>query len=114
VSDLSFIEKSKLEKLLKMRGGYVLHFSKCTLRRVVAQSTGKDIYDSKYDYSSGSKANLLRAFWKEEPNQVVGKLTADLLEYMSEANPQAPESTLYRECADIAERLKQGAPGSGD
>jgi hypothetical protein len=114
VSDLSFIEKSKLEKLLKMAGGYVLHFSNRTLRGVVAESTGRDIYDSKYDYSSGSKANRLRAFWKEEPNHVVGKLTADLLEYVTEANPQAPKSTLYKECAVIAERLKQGAPGPGD
>ena len=114
MSDLSFIEKSKLEKLLKMRGGYVSNFSNPTLRTFVAESTGKDIYNFKYNYSSGSKANRLRAFWKEEPNHVVGKLTADLLEYVSEANPQAPESTLFKDCAVIAERLKQGAPGPGD
>ena len=61
MADLSFIEKTKLEKLFQMGGGYVLDFSNRTLAEFVAESTGRDIYDAKYDHASGSKANRLRA-----------------------------------------------------
>lgn len=61
MSDLTFVEKSKLEKLFQMGGGYVLDFSNRTLAEFVAESTGRDIYDAQYAYASGSKANRLRA-----------------------------------------------------
>jgi hypothetical protein len=60
MSDLTFIEKTKLEKLFQMGGGYVLDFSNRTLSEFVAESTGRDIYDAKYEYASGSKANRVR------------------------------------------------------
>ena len=81
MSDVSFIERTKLEKLFQMGGGYVLDFSNRTLAEFVADSTGRDIYHSKYDYASGSKANRLRAFWTQEANHITGKLLTDLLEY---------------------------------
>ena len=71
MSDLTFIEKNRLEKLFDMSGGYVLDFTNRTIQEFVADSVGKDIFDSAYDYESGSKANRLRAFWKAEPNHVV-------------------------------------------
>ena len=46
--DLTFIEKTKLEKLFQMGGGYVLDFSNRILAEFVAESTGRDIYDAKY------------------------------------------------------------------
>jgi len=67
MSDLTAIEKRKLETVLGMASGYILTFSNCTLSEFVLDSTGLDIYDSKYDYGSGSKANRLRAFWNVEP-----------------------------------------------
>lgn len=113
MSDLSFIERTKLEKLFQMGGGYVLDFSNRTLAEFVAESTGRDIYDSKYDYLSGSKANRLRAFWKQEPNHLVGKLVADLLGYCRPPAGDPDRDRLFEDCERIAARLVQGAPVDG-
>jgi hypothetical protein len=77
---------------------------------------GIEIYDSKYDYASGSKANRLRAFWQKEPNHVVGQLLLKLLEYWMEKKEifypkiTPEEQILYDECVRIAERLIQDSP----
>jgi hypothetical protein len=81
MSDLTATEKRKLERLLGMGSGYVLNFSNPTFEEFVLDSTGRSIYDSKYEYGSGSKANRLRGFWNEESNGVVGKLLGALIEY---------------------------------
>ncbi len=83
MSDLSSIEKLKLEKLFEMGGGYVLDFSNRTFQEFILDNVGIDIYDSKYDYASGSKANRLRAFWSEESNYLVSKLIFESLESCS-------------------------------
>jgi hypothetical protein len=85
MSDLTFVEKQKLEKLLGMASGYVLDFSDRTFDEFVSDSTGRDIFDAKYNYRSGSKANRLRAFWHKEDNAVVGKLMHDMLDYLGES-----------------------------
>jgi hypothetical protein len=110
MSDLTFIEKTKLEKLFQMGGGYVLDFSNRTLAEFVVESTGQDIYDAKYDYASGSKANRLRAFWTREPNHLVGKLIHDLLEYCRPAAGDLDKDRLFGECESIVRRLQQSAP----
>jgi hypothetical protein len=110
MSDLTFIEKTKLEKLLQMGGGYVLDFSNRTLAEFVAETTGRDIYDAKYNYASGSKANRLRAFWTQEPNHLVGKLVNDLLEYCRPAASDPDRDRLFEVCQRIAARLLQSAP----
>ena len=81
MADLTLIEKRKLERLFRMDSGYVLNFSDRIFEGFVLDSTGLDIYDAKYNYRSGSKANRLRAFWNEESNHVVSKLLSDLIEY---------------------------------
>jgi hypothetical protein len=107
MSDLSFIERNKLEKLLEMGGGYVLDFSNRTFHEFVVDSTDKNIDDKSYDYGSCSKANRLRAFWNNEPNHVVGKLIADLLQYRAK---RGDGDRLHDECQRIAKRLQEGAP----
>ena len=62
MSDLTSAEKQKFEQLLGMRSGYVLDFSNRTFTEFVLDSTGRDIFDSRYEYASASKANRLRAF----------------------------------------------------
>jgi len=104
MSNLSFAEKHKLEKLLEMSSGYVLDFSNRTFQEFVFDSVGKDIDDPKYARASGSKANRLRAFWEKEPNHLVGKLLQNLLEHSSKSG-EALEP-----CRRIAERLIQDAP----
>jgi len=110
MSDLSYLEKMRLEKLLEMSGGYVLDFSNRAFAEFVTDSTSRDIYDSKYSYDSGSKANRLRAFWTQEPNHVVAKLLNDLLQYCRSRSSDPEISVLLEECNQIASRLTQGAP----
>lgn len=113
MSDLSSTEKLKLEKLFDMGTGYVIDFSNRTFQEFILENVGIDIYQEKYDYASGSKANRLREFWRTESNYVVGELTSDLLEYWrmqkltsySEITPA--EQSLFDECKKITERLKQ-------
>jgi hypothetical protein len=106
MSDLSYIEKNQLERQFAMGSGYVLDFTDRTFSEFVLESTRRNIYDSRYHYQSGSKANRLRAFWKEEPNHIAGKLINDLLDYCV-ANDE-PASALLIECRQIAQRLLQG------
>ncbi|GAP97811.1 hypothetical protein NIES2104_43630 [Leptolyngbya sp. NIES-2104] len=96
-----------------MESGYILDFSNKSFQEFVIENTRIDIYDSKYDYASGSKANRLRAFWNKEPNNIVGELLLDLLEYwrtqklINGKEIDLAEQTLFDECYAIAERLKQ-------
>ena len=110
MSDLSFIEKSKLERLFGMGGGYVLDFSNRTFQEFMADSARRDIYCGKYNYASCSKANLLRKFWDVEPNHLVGKVVNDLIALAREQNAHRDDEALLDECQRIAERLRQGAP----
>lgn len=81
MSDLTSIEKIKLERLFEMGSGYVLDFSNRTFQEFFFENMGIDIYDEKYDYASGSKANQLWAFWNIESNYLVGKLISEFLDY---------------------------------
>ena len=110
MSDLTFLEKTKLERQFQMGGGYVLDFSNRTFAEFVAESTGRDIHDAKYEYASGSKANRLRAFWTQEPNHLVGKLIADLLEYSRPPAGDPDRDRLFEECKRIGARLLQSPP----
>jgi hypothetical protein len=110
MADLSILEKRQFERLLKMGGGYVLEFSNRTFSEFVADSVARNIYDGRYAYASGSKANLLRGFWKEETNRTVGKLLSDLIEYgVAEGHVPADDRDL-EPCRRTAARLMQDGP----
>lgn len=63
MSSLTYIEKQKLERELRMEGGGVLNFSNRTFEEFLREVVGIQIYDSRYDRHSGSKAHRMRAFW---------------------------------------------------
>ena len=114
MSDLTAVEKRKLEKAFDMSTGYVLNFSDNTLLDFVHDSVGIDIYNSKYDHGTGSKANRMRAFWNEESNYIVGKLLGDLFDcwdelaiYRGQSEPLSPPP---EDCLRIVRRLKESAP----
>ena len=115
MADLTFIEKAKLESFLGMKSGYVMDFTDRTFQEFVGDATGIDIYDAKYNYSSGSKANRLRGFWKIESNYVVGKLLGHFLEYWlskvqtGQVNINSEEE-LYKDCVAISARLRKDNP----
>lgn len=110
MSDLTVIEKRKLERALGMSSGYVLNFSNRTFSEFFLDSVGINIYDNKYNYDSGSKANRMRAFWDKESNYLVGKVLELIFEEWDEfkdnySPPEAPE-----DCLKIVKRLKESAP----
>lgn len=109
MSDLTFVEKRKLEKLFDMQSGYVLDLSNRSLRELVVDSVGLDIYDIRYESGTGSKANRLRTFWRLEPNHVVGKVIADLISYYS-FGAGVIEQIEIDDCLKIADRLVRDAP----
>jgi len=104
MSDLTFVERRKFEQLLGMGTGYVLDFSNRTFREFVLDSTGRDIFDSRYDHASGSKANRLRAIWQKEDNALVGKLMNDLV------NCVEPDGAVKETCRLIVGRLLSKSP----
>jgi len=111
MANLSNAEKRKFERMLRMGDGYVLDFSNRTFNEFVFDSTSRNIYDPRYMYGSGSKANLLRGFWREEPNRVVVTLLNDLLDYANEQNLIRDEDAALEEaCGRTILRLRQESP----
>jgi hypothetical protein len=105
MSNLTFVEKRKFEQILGMKTGFVLDFSDRTFAEFVSDTTGHDIFDERYKYASGSKANRLRAFWQKEDNAVVGKLMGEMLNYSEQTGPLAEVCRLI-----VARLLKDGSP----
>lgn len=108
MAQLNILERRKLETLLEMGGGYVLDFSNRTFEEFVADSVGLGIYEEKYEYGSGSKANRLRGFIKVETDAIVGKLIRDLVEYAKYIRKDSDQG-LVAACLAIADRLQTPA-----
>src|ERR1700729_1688615 len=108
--NLTPAEKRRLENLLGMGSGYVLDFTNRTFSEFVMDSTGRDIYDVRYQYGSGSKANVLRGFWNAESNSVVSKLLSDLLDYVSEGPCNENRTLAVQACRKIVARIKESMP----
>ena len=109
MSDLTKMEKRKLERALGMPSGYVLNFSNRTFEDFFVETLNIEIYDQKYDYESGSKANRMRAFWDVESNFIVAQaleaLVTDWAEYAG-LNATPPSEDYLK----ILQRLKLSAP----
>jgi len=83
MASLDTNEKQVLEKLLGMGGGYVLNFSDRGFREFFLDDVGVNIFDEKYNYSSGSKANRLRGFWQTADDALVGKSIDKFVAYIN-------------------------------
>jgi len=110
MSDLTGIEKLKLERALDMGGGYVLGFSNRTFGEFFLDFFGIDIWDAKYDYASGSKANRMRALWKLEGNYLVGQVLQTIFENWQEFVGYGEPEDPPEEAVQIAKRLVESAP----
>ena len=80
MSGLTHIEKQKLERELRMGSGYVLEFSNRTFEEFFREVVGVQIYDSRYNLGTGSKANRMRAFWQIASEEQLRSLLGGLLE----------------------------------
>ncbi len=110
MSDLTAIEKRKLERAFGMGSGYVLNFSNRTFAEFFLESFGINIYDAKYDYGSGSKANRMRAFWERESNYLVGRVLELLFTEWNEFKGYGNLEEAPEECLRIVRRLRESAP----
>jgi len=108
MSSLKTIEKRVFEDLFGMANGYVLDFSNNTFAEFFRETANIDIYTPKYDFNGDSKARRLRAFWETEPDALVGKVLAGLLEvwqYNATRNGKTNDSPQYKQAAHIVARL---------
>ncbi|MFA5777889.1 MAG: TIGR02391 family protein [Candidatus Paceibacterota bacterium] len=82
MANITTNEKQLLEKVLQMDGGYVLNFSDRTMGEFFRDDVGIDIYNKKYMYGSGSKANRIRGLWLNAEDKIVGKSLLKLVDYI--------------------------------
>src|SRR6056297_128219 len=97
-----------------MPTGYVMDFSNNSFEKFIYDTMKVNIYDDKYFYASGSKANRLRGFFTEEPNYKVGQLISVLLDYWHTKAIAREygfdferDKNIYTECLKIAKKLKE-------
>lgn len=110
MADLTGPEKRAFERVLSMGGGYVLDFSNRTFSEFVMDSTGRNIYDARYDHGSGSKANRLRGFWQAESPHTVARLMTDLLDHAVQSGACQEADPQLAACRRAVDRLRLSAP----
>lgn len=98
LSNIEAKTKLILEELFDMNSGYVMNLSSTKFSDLIYDVTRIKIYDEKYNFRSGSKANRLRALWNIESNQNVAAINLTLLGYWEQqfrlSNPD--EEKFYR------------------
>lgn len=107
MSSLTPLEKNKIEKLFEMGGGYVLNFNNKSFSQFFNDTVSISIDDKKYFLIGGSKADRLRAFWKLESDELVGKTLSQMLEHWKffYKDKISSEKDLTNECELIVARL---------
>jgi hypothetical protein len=109
LSDLTSIERRKLEKFFEMSAGYVLNFSDRTFRDFFYDySIGID--DEIYKIRGTSKANRMRTFWDKDSNHNVGRIINALIVYGSSEKCLPDDLVLLNDCKKIAHRLCSNQP----
>ena len=111
MAKLTTNEKEILEELFQMRGGYVLNFSDRTFGEFFQNDMAFNIFDPRYNYASGSKANRLRGFWQVADDSLVSLSINHLLTYIDtqiaigRLQPGQFSDTLIQRARSIAARL---------
>lgn len=103
------MERSRLEELFNMCGGYVCNFSDSTFASFFVDFD-VDIHSNKYTESGTSKAKKLRQFWRLEPDHLVGQTIAVLVAHVedSSSTSEKDREVLIKDCKAIASRLTSG------
>jgi restriction endonuclease len=118
VAKLTTNEKEILEELFQMRGGYVLNFSDRTFGEFFQNDMALNIFDPKYNYASGSKANRLRGFWQVADDSLVSLSINHLLTYIDtqiaigRLQSEQFSVTLIQRARSISARLSGVSPGN--
>lgn len=107
MSSLTDIEKRYLEKLLDMQSGYVLNYSDATFAEFFKRHK-IDIHSHRYQTYGTSKAKKMRAFWDQEPDDVVARVLSEMLDsYVANCNINGikPDHNILEKCQTIVARL---------
>jgi hypothetical protein len=113
MAEIPYKDRMIIERLFDMKSGYVMDFSNSDFQDFIFESVGINVFEEKYNFRTGSKANRLRHLFKIESNQTVHKLLKDLIEYWhSQALTGEPgfkikEFRLYNKCTFILKDLEQ-------
>jgi hypothetical protein len=83
MSSLTITDKQILEKLFQMGSGSVINFSDRTFEEFFRDDVHIEIYDDKFKYGTGSKANRMRGFWQVADDLLVGESIEKLLTYIA-------------------------------
>ncbi len=106
MSGLSISEKRLFEDILEMSCGYVFDFSNEDFHEFFETVLNIDIFDEKYNFKSGSKANRMRAFWNNENGQCVGKVLFEMIQLI-ELGDEYDENKIEK-AKIIVQRLLRG------
>lgn len=105
MSNLSPADREYLENALRMDTGWVLHFTDQTFSDLF-EAFGIDINAEKYKIYGSSKAKRLRAFWKIENNQIVGRVILELASFFRNKELGQPLNVKFsEEVAKIGNKL---------
>ena len=107
MSSLTGADKLILEEILGMGSGYVLDFSDVSFGQFFG-SYNVDIHDIRYQTFGTSKANKMRAFWKWESDELVGRILSELFEVcevLYGAAGHERDSVLLKKGGQIVARL---------
>lgn len=103
MATISIIEKEYIERILNMKGGFVLDFTNTKFKEFILEVIGFDVY-KKYEYES--KAKLLRRVFNDFENKLVGKLLIELLRYKKEhLGIETVEVKDFNKSLEIANKL---------
>ncbi len=117
MSSLTAAEKVYLEDVLDMSSGSVLDFSNAKFKEFF-KSHDVEIYcEDKYRKNGDSKAKRLRAFWEQDPDEIVALILSDLLdryEAICVTQGQVRKVDVLQECRNTVYRLSgtTGSPGA--
>lgn len=108
MSSLTAAESFYFEDILDMSGGYVLDFTDPTYGEFF-RSYGIDIHgNQKYRINGKSKAKKMRAFWAQDPDELVARVLGDLLdryEAICETQGHDRNVNVLKRCRNIVDRL---------
>lgn len=114
MSSLTTVDKRYLETILNMAGGYVQDFSDRTFEEFFNRYN-VDIHGGKYKTSGTSKARKMRAFWEQEPDDLVGSVLSELLdnyEASCDLNRRERDTVSLGKSREIVARLSGKSPGT--
>ncbi|MFT8560559.1 MAG: hypothetical protein ABF719_12040 [Acetobacter sp.] len=107
MSSLTEIDKRYFEKVFEMQSGYIPGFSDATFQEFFKRY-GVEIHSQKYQTYGTSKAKKMRAFWEQEPDDLVGRVLEEMLGvYEADCilNSKEADALAVEACRKVVARL---------